>query len=222
MRKTEPTDGVLRRTVVKAGALGVGAFGLIGTATGTEHDEENEYDDDEEEADDGEEEVDDDDDEEMEDGDDDKVMEDDDEEDDEPKVDEPEGFEVEIHAEHSPFRDDVAARFCIDYADHGDATEVVDLEDASSVIVAEVNWDEGARSGWHRHPGMSIVTMVEGEIEHTMEHDCVPRTYSAGESWIDPGHVHKADSEEGARAHITFLGIPEGEPATEWVEPVDC
>jgi quercetin dioxygenase-like cupin family protein len=198
----EPTDGVLRRTVVKAGALGMGAVGLIGTATGSEDDDG--YDDDEEEPEE-----------------DDEVAEVEDE-DEEPEVDEPEGFEVEILAEHSPFRDDVAARFCIDYADDGEETEVVDLEDASSVIVAEVHWAEGARSGWHRHPGMSIVTMVEGEIVHTMEGDCVPRTYAAGESWIDPGHVHKADSEGGARARITFLGIPEDEPATEWVEPVDC
>jgi len=214
--KAKPVGGVLRRTFVKASALGVGAVGLIGTATGSDHD-----DDEEGEDDDGDEVEEDDD--ETDDDDDEAVDEDEDEEDDdEPEVDEPEGFEVEIHAEHSPFRDDVAARICIDYADDGEETEVVDLEDASSVIVAEVNWDEGARSGWHRHPGMSIVTMVEGEIEHTMEGDCVPRTYAAGDSWIDPGHVHKADSEGGARAHITFLGIPEGEPATEWVEPVDC
>lgn len=138
-------------------------------------------------------------------------------------VDEPEGFEVNILAEHAPFVDDVAARFCLTYADEEEGeTTVVDLEDASSVIVGEVIWHEGARSGWHRHPGMSIISMVEGEIVHTMEDDCVPRTYAAGDAWMDPGHVHTADSEDGARAYIMFFGIPEGEPATEWVPPVEC
>ncbi|ELZ00305.1 cupin [Natrialba chahannaoensis JCM 10990] len=145
----------------------------------------------------------------------------DDETDEEVEVDEPDGFEVEILQEHASFTDDVAATFEVTY-DDADESIVVDLEDASTVILAEATWEADAESGWHRHPGMSIVRMIEGEIEHTMEDDCVPRTYSAGDAWIDPGHVHKADSEEGAVAHVTFLGIPDGEPATEWVEPVEC
>jgi quercetin dioxygenase-like cupin family protein len=202
--KTTPTDGVLRRTVLKASAVTAGTLGLIGTATGDEHDddEHGDHDHDDEAH---------------------EEAEDEENDDEESAVDEPDGFAVNILAEHSPFADDVAARFCVDYADNGDTpTEVVDLEDASSVIVAEATWTEGARSGWHRHPGMSIVTMTEGEIEHTMEGDCVPRTYAAGDAWIDPGHVHKADSDDGARAYVTFLGIPDGEPATEWVPPVEC
>ncbi|SEH15993.1 Cupin domain protein [Natronorubrum sediminis] len=146
---------------------------------------------------------------------------DDDENDEAAEVDEPDGFEVEIIQEHASFADSVAAAFEVTY-DDVDEPIVVDLEDASTVILAEATWEEDAESGWHRHPGMSIVRMIEGEIEHTMEDDCVSRTYSAGDAWIDPGHVHKADSEEGALAHVTFLGIPDGEPATEWVEAVEC
>ena len=144
-------------------------------------------------------------------------------EDEEADVDEPDGFEVEVIAEHAPFADDVAATFEITYQDDADGEPIdVELDDASTAILAEATWEEGARSGWHRHPGMSIVQMVEGEIEHVMEDDCVPRTYSAGDAWIDTGHVHRADSEDGAFAYVTFLGIPDGEPATEWVEPVEC
>ena len=135
-------------------------------------------------------------------------------------VDEPDGFDVEIVEDHAPFVDDVATTFEITYPD-ADEPVVVEFDDAATVVTAEATWEEGAESGWHRHPGMSIVQMVEGEIEHMMD-DCVPRTYSAGDAWIDPGHVHRADSEEGAFARITFLGTPEGEPLTEWVEPVDC
>ncbi|MCU4972074.1 cupin domain-containing protein [Halobacteria archaeon AArc-m2/3/4] len=185
--ETEPIDGILRRTVLKASAAAAGALTLSGTTAADEDDEEDDYD----------------------------------ENDDEVEVDEPDGFDVEVIAEHAPFADEVAATFEVTY-DDADEPITVDLDDASTVILAEATWEEGAESGWHRHPGMSIVRMIEGEIEHTMEDDCVPRTYSAGDAWIDPGHVHKADSEEGALAHVTFLGIPDGEPATEWVEPVEC
>lgn len=197
--ETTPTNGVLRRTILKASALGVGAFGMItptiahegGGDEGGENtddgNEENGYGNDD------------------------------------PEVDEPDGFEVEILAPHAPFPDELAAKFCLEFADEHDGDPIrVELDDASTCIFAEVTWTEDGTSGWHRHPGVVLVTMAEGEIEVTWERDCVPRTYAAGESFFDPGEVHNADSEDGARAYATFLGIPDGEPATEWVPPVEC
>ena len=139
------------------------------------------------------------------------------------EVDEPDGFEVEVLAPHAPFVDDLAVEYTLEYADshHGDPI-VVDVDDASTVVVARATWTEDSTSGWHRHPGPYVVNMVEGEIEITHEHDCVPRTYAAGDAWFGTGDVHVADSNDGATAYVTFLGIPDGEPATEWVEPVDC
>lgn len=139
--------------------------------------------------------------------------------------DDHDGFQVEILGEPATFSDEVSATFELSFADaEGEEPIVIDMDDASNVIVAEATWTEGARSGWHQHPGMAIVHMVEGEIEYTMADDCVSRTYSAGDAWIDPGAVHTADSENGARAYVIFLGIPEGEPATESIdsESVDC
>ncbi|WP_049924281.1 cupin domain-containing protein [Halopiger djelfimassiliensis] len=136
-----------------------------------------------------------------------------------------EGFQVEILGEHATFPDDVAATFELTFADGQDDESIdIEMDDPSSVIVAEVTWEPGARSGWHQHPGMAIVHMVEGEIEFTMADDCVSRTYAAGDAWIDPGAVHTADSEDGARAYVIFLDIPEGEPATESIpaEDVGC
>ncbi|SDK74068.1 cupin domain-containing protein [Natronorubrum texcoconense] len=220
---TERIDGLLRRTVLKASAVAATTLGLSASATADEHEpdaHDDEHEDDEHETDaDG-------------------------AADEEPAVDEPDGFEVDVIAEHAPFPDELAATFELTFAgddadaETADATDdpvadgdtdgavddavVVDLEDASTVIVAEVTWTEGGTSGWHRHPGVSIVNMVEGEVEVTWEHDCIPRTYAAGESFFDPGEVHTADSDGGAAAYVTFLGIPDGEPATEWVEPVEC
>lgn len=187
-----------RRTVLKASAVGTAAIGMTTPAIGDEHDGDEEYDDEE-----------------------DKATEE--EGDEEPTVDEPDGFEVEVLAPHAPFPDDLTARFCLEYAEdhHGDPIRV-DVDDASTVVVAEATWTEDSTSGWHRHPGPYVVNMVEGEIEITHERDCVPRTYAAGDAWFGTGAVHIADSESGARAYVTFLGIPDGEPATEWVPPVEC
>jgi quercetin dioxygenase-like cupin family protein len=198
--RTNPIDGVFRRTVVKASAVAMGTLGMIGSATGDEHDEEEKTDDTN-----------------------DNDVDDEYGDPDENDVDEPDGFEVDIFAPHASFPDDVSARFCLEFAEeHEDDPIVVDMDDASTVLTGEVIWEEGGRSGWHRHPGMAIVNMVEGEVEVTWEFDCVPRTYEAGDAWIDPGEIHNAESEEGALAYVTFLDIPDGEPATEWVEPRGC
>lgn len=147
------------------------------------------------------------------------------------QIDEPEGFEVEILAEHAPFPDELAATFSLTFTgtgDDGDGPPIgahAHLDDESTMVTAEVIWEPGGTSGWHRHPGVVLVSMLEGEVEVTWERDCVPRTYAAGEGFFDPGVIHNADNlsdEEGARAYAIFLGIPDGEPATIWVEPVEC
>lgn len=154
--------------------------------------------------------------------------------DDDSDVDEPEGFNVEILAGHAPFPDELAATFSLTFTDEDDGKDDygsasigahAHLDDESTMIVAEVSWEPGGMSGWHRHPGVVLVSTLEGELEVTWAQDCVPRTYSAGDGWFDPGEVHKADNvsdDEPARAYAVFLGIPDGEPATIWVEPPDC
>ena len=143
-------------------------------------------------------------------------------------IDESEGFDVEVLAGHSPFPDDVAATFRIEY-DSGDAGPIESnlSDDASCVVVARVTWGPEGTSGWHTHPGPVIVTVTEGELELVNERDCVTRTYAAAEAFVDPGqgNVHIAsnpsDTDE-AVAYATFLGVPDGDPATVWVEPPDC
>ena len=136
-----------------------------------------------------------------------------------------EGFGAEVLAPHATFSDDVAAKFRLQY-DRG-RTIVSNLpRDASTVVVAKVTWAPGASSGWHTHPGPVIVSVVEGSVELTNARDCVTHTYSAGEAFLDPGqgNVHIATNvgNTDAVAYATFLGVPDGAPATEWVEPADC
>ncbi|MFC6941531.1 cupin domain-containing protein [Salinirubellus sp. GCM10025818] len=185
-----PIDGVLRRTVLKAGAVAAIALGASGSvaARHSGHSDTPSV---------------------------------------ESAVDRAEGFSVEILAGHANFPDDVAAKFRLKY-DGGTGTVVSNLpRDASSVVFAKVTWDPEGTSGWHTHPGPVIVSVAEGELELVNERDCVVRTYAAGEAFLDPGqgNIHVArnpSTTEGAVAYATFLGVPDGEPATVWVPPVDC
>lgn len=143
------------------------------------------------------------------------------------EVDSPEGFDVEVLARHATFPDEVAARFRIKYAESDNVINSNLPVDASSVIVAKVTWQPEGTSGWHTHPGPVIVSIVEGELELINELDRVVRTYTAGEAFIDPGqgnvHIASNPSETDiAVAYATFLGVPDGAPATVWVPPVNC
>lgn len=146
---------------------------------------------------------------------------------DEREVDSPVGFYVEVLAGHSTFPDEVAAKFRMTY-DGEDGAVVSNLpRDASTTVVAKVTWDPEGTSGWHTHPGPVIVSVAEGELELVNERDCIARSYSAGDAFIDPGqgNVHIASNpsqSDIAVAYATFLGVPDGAPGTVFVPPVDC
>lgn len=188
--ETAPIDGVLRRTVLRAGAVTIGALGLS-VPVAARHSG----------------------------GDDQRAI--------EPEVDAPDGFRVtELLAGAATFPDDVSAKFRMKY-DGGNGTIVSNLpRDASNVIVARVAWEVGGTSGWHTHPGPVVVNVTKGTLELVNERDCVVRTYGAGEAFVDPGqgnvHVARNVGDTEAEAVATFLGVPDGAPATVWVPPVDC
>jgi len=47
----------------------------------------------------------------------------------------------------------------------------------------------GGTSGWHSHPGPSLVFVVAGTITNYSSDDpsCAPHVYTAGQSFVDPG-----------------------------------
>jgi quercetin dioxygenase-like cupin family protein len=64
----------------------------------------------------------------------------------------------------------------------------------SDVYVVDNKFPPGASTGWHSHPGPSLILVVTGTVINYPGDDpsCTPRAYSAGDGFIDPGggHVH--------------------------------
>ena len=141
--------------------------------------------------------------------------------------DAPDGFAVTaLLAGPATFTDNVSANFRVRY-DRGRALNSNLPRDASNVIMVEATWEPEGTSGWHTHPGPAVISVVEGAVTVTNAIDCVPRTYGAGEAFLDPGqgNVHIATNEsttDDAVAYATFFGVPDGEPATISVPPADC
>jgi quercetin dioxygenase-like cupin family protein len=81
------------------------------------------------------------------------------------------------------------------------------------VAVARVTLQPGASSGWHRHPGPTVVTVTEGQFTVTIG-NCRAHTYRVGETFVEPGPARHVGDNKGTtttRIVVTFF-MPHGAP----------
>lgn len=82
-------------------------------------------------------------------------------------------------------------------------------KDVSDVYVTRNAIAVGGQSGWHTHPGPSLVTVAVGEVTVYEGDDplCQGKVYKAGEGSIDlgGGHLHLIKNESGAPAETVAV-----------------
>ena len=84
----------------------------------------------------------------------------------------------------------------------------IKTEGDSDVHVVRNSIAVGGQSGWHRHPGPSLITVTVGEITNYDSDDplCSARVYRAGEGFVDSGdHAHIIRNESGAPAETVAV-----------------
>lgn len=87
----------------------------------------------------------------------------------------------------------------------------LDTKGDSDIYVTRNAIAIGGQSGWHTHPGPSLITVTAGEIVAYEADLCTPVRYGTGSTFVDPGdgHVHLLRNESGAAAEtvaIQFVG----------------
>jgi hypothetical protein len=86
---------------------------------------------------------------------------------------------------------------------------------ASDVYVQNNVWQPGGTTGWHTHPGHSLIIVTAGTVT-TYEGDdakCRPHVYTAGMGFVDEGgdHVHVIRNEDAVEARTVAVQlIPAG------------
>jgi len=100
-------------------------------------------------------------------------------------------------------------------------------KDTSDVYVTRNAIAAGGQSGWHSHPGPSLITVTVGTIKAYESTDpaCGATTYHAGEGFVDYGdHAHLLRNESGAAAEtVAVQFLPTG--ATRRIDepkPTNC
>jgi len=87
-------------------------------------------------------------------------------------------------------------------------------KDTSDVYVTRNAIAVGGQSGWHSHPGPSLITVTIGTIKAYESTDpaCSATTYHVGEGFVDYGdHAHLLRNESGAVAEtVAVQFLPTG------------
>jgi hypothetical protein len=97
-------------------------------------------------------------------------------------------------------------------------------EGKSDVYVQSNVWQPGGSTGWHTHPGHSLIVVTAGTLTAYEGHDpnCKPHVYTQGMGFVDPGgnHVHIIRNEGTVEAQtIAVQLIPAG--ATRRIDAPD-
>lgn len=87
----------------------------------------------------------------------------------------------------------------------------------SDLYVQNNVWQPGGSTGWHTHPGHSLIIVTAGTVTAYEGHDpnCKPHVYTVGMGFVDPGdnHVHIIRNEGAVEAQtIAVQLIPAGQP----------
>ena len=86
---------------------------------------------------------------------------------------------------------------------------------ASDLYVQNNVWSPGGTTGWHTHPGHSLITVTAGTVTAYEGDDtsCTPREYTVGMTFVDAGgdHVHVLRNEGVVEARtIAVQLLPAG------------
>lgn len=86
---------------------------------------------------------------------------------------------------------------------------------ASDAYVQNNVWQPGGSTGWHTHPGHSLIIVTAGAITayEGNDPDCKPHVYTQGMGFVDPGgdHVHNIRNEGTTEARTVAVQlIPAG------------
>jgi quercetin dioxygenase-like cupin family protein len=101
----------------------------------------------------------------------------------------------------------------------------LNVHPGTNTIVAEFTFGPHSSTGWHSHPGKTLVTVASGYF--TVYHnDCHSHTYGPGDSFVElPSSVHvgRNETDGTVKLGVVFFGVPiGGSPRIDQPQPAGC
>ena len=93
------------------------------------------------------------------------------------------------------------------------------------VAVADLPFPRGGTTGWHSHPGVTLVAVKRGTVTRYGADGCTRESFQAGQGFVEmPNAVHMVRNESALPAEtiVTFI-VPVGAPVkTDEPAPAGC
>ena len=98
----------------------------------------------------------------------------------------------------------------------------VERERSADHVVAKVTFPPGSKVDWHKHPGVVLVTVASGRVQH-IEANCERETFETGETFVEDGNVHLVRNRgtKEAVVYATWI-LPTRTPSDGLTIPVDA
>jgi len=88
-----------------------------------------------------------------------------------------------------------------------DGIEVESERHSADIATAKVVLEPGGSTGWHHHPGVTLVSVASGTVTE-YDNKCEKSVHKAGEGFVesnDAVHVARNNGNENAVLYATFL-----------------
>ena len=96
----------------------------------------------------------------------------------------------------------------------------------ASTVVAKFTFGPNSSTGWHTHPGRTLVTVKSGTFTVYHAEDCEPLVYEPGDAFVElPSTVHVGRNETNGVVElgVVFFRVPTGgSPRVDQPQPEDC
>jgi len=101
----------------------------------------------------------------------------------------------------------------------------LNIRPGTNTVVAELTFGPNTSTGWHTHPGKTLVTVQQGTF--TVYHDnCHAHVYEAGDAFVElPSSVHVGRNETSGtvKVGVVFTNVPiGGSPRIDQPQPAGC
>ena len=101
----------------------------------------------------------------------------------------------------------------------------LNIRPGTNTVVAEFTFGANTSTGWHSHPGKTLVTVQQGTF--TVYHDnCHAHVYEAGDAFVElPSSVHVGRNETAGtvKLGVVFTNVPiGGSPRIDQPQPAGC
>lgn len=115
-----------------------------------------------------------------------------------------------------------AARATLGSIDADNNGVEVQRDRSADHAVVGLTFPPGSSTGWHKHPGVVLVTVASGSIQH-IDSDCERETFQAGDGFYEEGGVHLARNlgDKDAVVYATWI-LPTRTPADGLTIPKDA